>query len=171
MFTSPLSEFIVVWIMFSASPLPGWHVIFKNKTSNSLQLQWMDISHRLNGGARFFVVIAKSSYNVPIRKIFGPNITSAKIAGLDTYTVYNVSVVAIDGNGLPFNSSILQERTDESGEYKLFILLLLKCTRRPRAQYKHILGPSLPVRCIQAIFGFFLSWSLETYCHLNASSH
>ena len=125
-FTSLLSEFIVEWIMFSASPLPGWHAIFKNKTSNSLQLQWMDINHRLNGGARFFVLIAKSSYsNVAIRKIFAPNITSAEITGLDPYTLYNVSVVAIDGNGSPFNSSVLQEKTDESGEYKLFILLLL----------------------------------------------
>ena len=81
----------------------------------------MDINHRLNGGARFFVVIAKSSYSsVPVRKIFPPNITSAEITGLDPYTVYNVSVVVIDGNGSPFNSSDLQARTDESGEYKLF---------------------------------------------------
>ena len=84
----------------------------------------MDINHRLNGGARFFVVIAKSSYSsVPVRKIFPPNITSAEITGLDPYTVYNVSVVAIDGNGSPFNSSVLQARTDESGKYKLFRLL------------------------------------------------
>ena len=80
----------------------------------------MDINHRLIGGARFFVVIAKSSYSsVPVRKIFSPNITSAEITGLDPYTVYNVSVVVIDGNGSPFNSSVLQARTDESGEYKL----------------------------------------------------
>ena len=111
--------------MFSATPLPGWRVIFENKTSNSLQLQWMDVNHRLDGGARFFVVIAKSSdSNVPVRKIFSPNITSAKVTGLDPYTVYNVSVVAIDGNGSLFNSSVLQAKTDESGEHKLFKLLL-----------------------------------------------
>ena len=106
---------------FSASPLAGWNVVLENKTSNSLQLRWMDINHRLNSGVRFFVVISKSSYSsVPVRKIFSPNITSAEITELDPYTVYNVSVVAIDGNGLPFHSSILQARTDESGEYKLF---------------------------------------------------
>ena len=81
----------------------------------------MDINHRLNSGVRFFVVISKSSYsNVSVRKIFPPNITSTEITELDPYTEYNLSVVAIDGNGLPFHSSVLQARTDESGEYKLF---------------------------------------------------
>ena len=81
----------------------------------------MEISNRLHGGVRFFVVIAKSSYSsVPAKKLFSHNITSAQITGLDPFTVYNVSVVAIDGNGSPFNSSVLQARTDESGEYKLF---------------------------------------------------
>ena len=124
--TSTLSDFIAVWIIFSASPLADWIIKLENKTSNSLQLQWMDINHRLIGGARFFVVIAKSSYSsVPVRKIFSPSITSAEITGLDPYTVYNVNVVAIDGNGSPFNSSVLQARTDESGEYKLLTFWLL----------------------------------------------
>ena len=81
----------------------------------------MDIKYWLNGGVRFFVVAAKNSYrSVPIRKLFSPNITSAEITGLDPYTVYNVSVVAIDNSGSPFNSSVLYTRTDESGEWKLF---------------------------------------------------
>ena len=101
-------------ITFSASPLAGWNVTLENKTSNSLQLRWMDIKHRLNGGLRFFVVNSKSSYSsVPVRKIFSPNITSAEITGLDPYTVYNVNVVAIDGYGSPFQSTFLQARTDE----------------------------------------------------------
>ena len=77
----------------------------------------MDINHRLNGGIRFFVVTAKGSYgSVPVEKLFSPNITSAKIRELDPYTEYNVSVVAIDGNGSPFQSTFLQARTDEGGE-------------------------------------------------------
>ena len=104
----------VQFITFSASPLAGWNVTLENKTSNSLQLRWTDIKHRLNGGLRFFVVNSKSSYSsVPARKIFSPNITSAEITGLDPYTVYNVSVVAIDGYGSPFQSTFLQARTDE----------------------------------------------------------
>ncbi|XP_067044645.1 MAM and LDL-receptor class A domain-containing protein 1-like isoform X2 [Acropora muricata] len=97
-----------------ASTLDGWNFTLQNETSDSLKLQWMDINHRLNGGARFFVVIAKSSYSsVPVRKLFSPNITSAEITGLDPYTVYNVSVVVIDGNGSPFKTTVLQARTDK----------------------------------------------------------
>ena len=81
----------------------------------------MDVKYWLNGGVRFFVVIAKSSYSsVPVRKLFSPNITSTEITGLDPYTVFNVSVVAIDDSGSPFKSSVLHARTDESGEWKLF---------------------------------------------------
>ena len=104
-------------ITFSAPPLTGWNVTLENKTSNSLQLRWMDINHRLNSGVRFFVVISKSSYSsVPVRKIFSPNITSAEITELDPYTVYNVSVVAIDGYGSPFQSTFLLARTSEGGK-------------------------------------------------------
>ena len=118
--TSTLSGFIVVWIVFSASLLAGWNVILVNKSCNSLHLQWMDIKYWLNGGVRFFVVAAKNSYSsVPIRKLFSPNITSAEITGLDPYTVYNVSVVVIDGNGSPFKSTVLQARTDTEGEYSV----------------------------------------------------
>ena len=77
----------------------------------------MDISNWLYGGVHFFVVIAKSSYSsVPVRKLVSPNITSAEIAELDSYTVYNVSVVAIDNNGSPFQSAVIQAKTDEWGE-------------------------------------------------------
>ena len=80
----------------------------------------MDVKYWLNGGVRFFVVAAKSSHSsVPIRKLFSPNITSAEITGLDPYTVYNVSVVVIDGNGSPFKSTVLQARTDKEGEYSV----------------------------------------------------
>ena len=66
---------------------------------------------------RFFVVIANSRYNsVPVRKLFPPNITSVEITGLDPYREYNVSVVAIDAHGSPFQSTVLQGKTDEGGE-------------------------------------------------------
>ena len=104
-------------LFFLAFPLLGWNVTYENKTSSSLQLRWMDINNWLSGGVRFFVVIANSSYNnVPIRKLVPPNITSAEITGLDPYREYNVSVVAIDGYGSPFQSTVLQAKTDEGGE-------------------------------------------------------
>ena len=77
----------------------------------------MDINNSLHGGVRFFIAIANSSSNnVPVRKLFPPNISSAEITGLDAYREYNVSVVAIDGYGFPFQSTVLQAKTDEGGE-------------------------------------------------------
>ena len=81
----------------------------------------MDINHRLNDSVRFFVVIAKSSYSsVPVRKLVSPNFTSVEIKGLDPHTVYNVSVVAIDGYGLPFRSTVLQAKTNGWSKYRRF---------------------------------------------------
>ena len=80
----------------------------------------MDISHRLNSGVRFFVVIAKSSSGgVPVKKIFSADITSVQITELDPSTEYNVSVVAIDGHGSPFKTAALLTRTDKGGEYSM----------------------------------------------------
>ena len=63
------------------------------------------------------MVNVKSSYcSVPVRKLLPPNITTAEITGLDPYREYNVSVVAIDGYGSPFQSTVRQAKTDEGGE-------------------------------------------------------
>ena len=106
-------------LFFLAFPLLGWNVTYENKTSSSLQLRWMDINNWLNGGVRFFVVIANSSHNnVPVMKLLPPNITSSEITGLDPYREYNVSVMAIDGYGSPFQSTVLQAKTDEGGDKK-----------------------------------------------------
>ena len=104
-------------LFFLAFPLLGWNVTYENKTSNGIQLRWMDINNWLNGGVRFFVVIANSSHNnVPVRKLLPPNITSSEITGLDPYREYNMSVMAIDGYGSPFRSAVLQAKTNEGGE-------------------------------------------------------
>ena len=80
----------------------------------------MDINHGLIGGVRFFVVIVKSSYSsVPVKDLFSANTTSVQITELDPSTVYNVSVVAIDGHGSPFKTAALLARTDEGGEYSV----------------------------------------------------
>ena len=104
-------------LFFLAFPLLGWNVTYENKTSNGIQLRWMDINNWLNGGVRFFVVTANSSHNnVPVRKLLPPNITSSEITGLDPYREYNMSVMAIDGYGSPFRSAVLQAKTNEGGE-------------------------------------------------------
>ena len=104
-------------LFFLAFPLLGWNVTYENKTSNGIQLRWMDINNWLNGGVRFFVVVANSIHNnVPVIRLLPPNITSSEITGLDPYREYNVSVMAIDRHGSPFQSTVLQAKTDEGGE-------------------------------------------------------
>ena len=77
----------------------------------------MDISSWLNDGLRFLVVIAKSSHsNSPVGRLFSSNITSTELTGLDPYTAYDVSVMAVDGNGSLFKSTALQAKTDEWGK-------------------------------------------------------
>ena len=77
----------------------------------------MDINHWLKGGVRFFVVNVKSSYSsVSVRKLLPSNVTTIEITGLDPYREYNVSVMAIDGFGSPFRSTVRQAKTDEGGE-------------------------------------------------------
>ena len=44
------------------------------------------------------------------------NVTASQITELDEYTEYKVSVVAVDGNGMPFKSAEVSVMTDEGGE-------------------------------------------------------
>ena len=62
-------------------------------------------------------MIAKSSYsNSPIGRLFATNVTSPKLTELDPYTAYDVSVMAIDDDGSPFKSAVLQAKTDGWGK-------------------------------------------------------
>ena len=44
------------------------------------------------------------------------NVTSSTITELDEYTEYKVSVVAVDGNRMPFKSAEVSIMTDEGSE-------------------------------------------------------
>ena len=61
--------------------------------------------------------MAKSNHsNSPIGRLFSSNITSTELTGLDPYTAYKVSVMAVDDDGSPFKSTVLQTKTDEWGK-------------------------------------------------------
>lgn len=44
------------------------------------------------------------------------NVTASQITELDEYAEYEVSVVAVDDDGMPFKSSEVLVMTDEGGE-------------------------------------------------------
>ena len=100
-----------------ASHLAGWNVTAANISTYSFQLRWTDLEDQPNIGARFYLVILnKTDRNVPLRKLLYPNSTSTQMTGLMPYTEYNISVIAISGNGTPYQSEDLLVRTDEGGE-------------------------------------------------------
>ena len=102
----------------AASLLAGWSVTVVNKTARSIGISWNSPTSLLNGGIRFYVTLARktNSSNESIGEILAGNVIASEITELDEYTEYNVSVVAVDGNGMPFKSAEFLVVTDEGGE-------------------------------------------------------
>jgi len=101
----------------SASLLDGWSVQLASKTAESIGVSWSSPTS-LAGGVRFYVALARKikSSNEPIGEILAGNITASVIVDLDEHTEYNVSVVAVGGDGMPFKSAEVLVMTDEGGE-------------------------------------------------------
>ena len=101
----------------AASPLAGWSVVIVRTTAKSTRINWNSPISLLISGIRFYVALAKTTESSePYGEIVAENVTSSEITELDEYTEYKVSVVAVDGNGMPFKSAEVSVRTDEGGE-------------------------------------------------------
>lgn len=88
-----------------------------NRTSTSFALGWRDLANQLSGGVRFYIaIVRKANGSLTSRKLLNPNATSTVMTGLSTYTEYNISVLAISGDGRPFKSENILIMTDEGGE-------------------------------------------------------
>ena len=102
----------------AASLLAGWSVTVLNKTARSIGISWSSPSSLLNGGICFYVAHARKTNGSSelMGEILAENITASEITDLDGYMVYAVSVVAVDGNMMPFKSADVLVMTDEGGE-------------------------------------------------------
>ena len=101
----------------AASLLAGWSITVVNITSKSIRISWNSPTSLLNSGIRFYVALAKKNdSSEPDDEIVAENVTSSKITELDGYTEYKVSVVAVDGSGMPFKSAEVSVMTDEGSE-------------------------------------------------------
>ena len=102
----------------AASFLAGWSVTVVNKTARSIGISWNSPASVLNSGIRFYVALARkiNSTSESTGQIVVGNVTASQITELDEYTEYNVSVVAVDNNGMLFNSAEVSVMTDEGGE-------------------------------------------------------
>ena len=84
----------------------------------SLEVRWADVADQLNGGVRqYIILIRKTSDSELTGKIMpSSNTTSSQITGLDADAEYNVSVIVVSGDGMPFKSANVLATTDEGGE-------------------------------------------------------
>jgi len=102
----------------AASLLAGWDVTVVSKTEKSIRIGWSSPTSLLNSGIRFYVALAKkaNSSSEPVGELAAGNVTVSEITELVGYSEYNVSVVAVDSNGMPFKSAEVLVMTDEGGE-------------------------------------------------------
>ncbi|KAL9986057.1 hypothetical protein ACROYT_G000123 [Oculina patagonica] len=98
-----------------ASLLVGWNVTVVNKTAKSIRIIWSHPTNLLSGGVRFYVAFARKiiSSSEPTGEIVDQNTTESEIMHLSEYTEYNVGVVVVDGDGIPFKSNEVLVTTDE----------------------------------------------------------
>lgn len=102
----------------AASLLAGWSVTVVNKTAKSIRISWNSPASLLSSGIHFYVALAKKTdRSGPDGEIVAENATSSQITELDEYTEYKVTVVAVDGNRMPFKSAEVLVLTDEGGEH------------------------------------------------------
>ena len=99
--------------------MAGWSVTVANQTSRSIGISWSSPTSLVNGGIRFYVALARkiNSSSESFGEILAENVTASEITELDEYTEYKVTVVAVDGNGMPFKSAEALVMTDEGGKF------------------------------------------------------
>ena len=99
--------------------MAGWSVTVVSQTSRSIGISWSSPTSLINGGIRFYVALAGkiNSSSESFGEILAGNVTASEITELDEYTEYKVTVVAVDGNGMPYKSTEVLVMTDEGGEF------------------------------------------------------
>ena len=99
--------------------MAGWSVTVVSQTSRSIGISWSSPTSLINGGIRFYVALAGkiNSSSESFGEILAGNVTASEITELDEYTEYKVTVVAVDGNGMPYKSAEVLVMTDEGGEF------------------------------------------------------
>lgn len=99
--------------------MAGWSVTVVSQTSRSIGISWSSPTSLINGGTSFYVALARkiNSSDESFGEILAGNVTASEITELDEYTEYKVTVVAVDGNAMPFKSAEVLVMTDEGGEF------------------------------------------------------
>lgn len=86
-----------------------------NKTTKSVGITWSSPNNLLIGGIRYYVALARNSIESS-GEVLAKNTTDLEIKDLIGYTEYDVGVLAVNGDGVPFKSADVLVMTDERGE-------------------------------------------------------
>ena len=104
-------------VCFSAFDCPAWNVSVFNKSLDSLMVEWGNVTTDLSTQVDYFIALLnESSGRGGKYKILSSVARSWRIEGLNKFTEYNVTVIAVDLQGIPCRSAELVRWTDESGK-------------------------------------------------------
>ena len=104
-------------VCFSASYCPRWNVSVFNTSSDSLMVEWGNVTTDPSTQVDYFIALTKEiSGRGGKYKIISSVERFWKIEGLKKFTEYNMTVIAVDLQGIPCRSGELIRWTDESGK-------------------------------------------------------
>lgn len=86
-----------------------------NKTASSIGVKW---SSPASLGGIFYFVLARKTYSnsESISELGAGNTTASVIKDLEGLREYEIAVVAVSGDGIPFKSADVVVMTSEGGE-------------------------------------------------------
>lgn len=113
------TSIVFITTFTAASLLVDWNITVISKSEKSIGIIWSQPTNLISGGIRFYVAFARriNSSSEPTGEIVAQNTTESEITGLKEYVEYNVGVVVVDGDGIPFKSNEVLVTTDEGGKF------------------------------------------------------
>ena len=112
----------------SALLIANWTVTVGNTTTTSITIHWHNLTPVINRPVLHYISLLRNSNESDVSNavVVNGNTTYTNIAGLSTYTEYQVSVVGVSSDGQPYTSSNVTAWTEEGGTISF---LLYKNTR------------------------------------------
>lgn len=130
--------FTNIMLNLSALLIANWTATVGNTTTTSITIHWQNLMPVINRPVLHYISLLKKSNGSDVSNavVVNGNTTYAYIAGLSTYTEYQVSVVGVSSDGQPYTSSNVTTWTEEGGNSSFLLLKI-------RDRYKHIEVPCI----------------------------
>ncbi len=104
-------------LYLSASLIANWNVTVGHTTRTSIIIHWQDLTPLITKRVLHYIGLIRNRNGSDVLNavVVDGNKTYANIAGLSTYTEYQVSVVGVSSDGQPYQSSNFTAWTEEGG--------------------------------------------------------